>query len=119
MKATRRAVSRFRHRLRCKAKQRPALFYSELSTALALLPHRLCLECEGSTMKKILKWTGIVVGSLVGLAAVAFVVLLIMGNARANKVYAIAAKAPPIPTDRESIQRGAHLVIINMCTDCH
>src|SRR3954469_938638 len=70
-------------------------------------------------MKKVLKWTGIVVGSLVGLVAVALVVLLIMGNARANKVYAIAVTAPPIPTDAKSIRRGAHLVIINMCTDCH
>jgi mono/diheme cytochrome c family protein len=70
-------------------------------------------------MKKILKWTAIVVGSLVGLAAVAFVVLLIIGNGRANKVYAIAVTAPPIPTDAESIARGAHLVVINMCTDCH
>ena len=38
-------------------------------------------------MKKVFKWVGIVLGSLVGLILVAGVALFAMGNARLNKKY--------------------------------
>lgn len=38
-------------------------------------------------MKKVLKWIGIVLGSLIGLILLAGIVLFTIGNSRLNKVY--------------------------------
>ena len=38
-------------------------------------------------MKKVLKWIGIVVGSLIGLVLVVGATLSLMGNVRLNKTY--------------------------------
>jgi len=38
-------------------------------------------------MKKVFKWIGIVLGSLVGLILIAALTLFLMGNARLNKMY--------------------------------
>ncbi len=70
-------------------------------------------------IRKILKWIGIVLGGLIGLLIVAFVVLMITGGARANKTYDIPVATISIPTDAEAIQRGEHLAVIYICTDCH
>lgn len=43
---------------------------------------------------------------LVGLLAVAFVILYGIGTARVNKSYNIAVSVPPIPSHAASIQRG-------------
>jgi hypothetical protein len=43
-------------------------------------------------MKKVLKWTGIVLGSLLGLLVLAMVVLYILGSNRLNKSYEIQVK---------------------------
>jgi mono/diheme cytochrome c family protein len=71
-------------------------------------------------MKKILKWVGIILGTLVVLLAIVFGVLLGIGTARANQDHEIAVVVPPIPTDTEAIQRGQHLAVaILTCTSCH
>jgi mono/diheme cytochrome c family protein len=70
-------------------------------------------------VKKILKWIGIVLGGLVGLLALALVVLYIIGTARLNKKYDVSVEAVPVPSDAASIQRGEHLATIFMCSDCH
>lgn len=69
-------------------------------------------------MKKILKYLGIVLGSLIGLALVAGVVLFLMGNARLNKTYDFPPSNLVIPTDAESIEYGKHRVEI-LCAGCH
>jgi len=71
-------------------------------------------------MKKILKWIGIALGSLVALLVVAAVVLYILGSARVNKTFDIQPEAIPIPTDEASIARGQHLVeALTFCGGCH
>lgn len=70
-------------------------------------------------LKKILKWIGIVLAGLVGLLALAFVVLYFIGGAKINKQYDIPAETISIPTDAEAIQRGEHLATIFICTRCH
>ncbi len=70
-------------------------------------------------IRKILKWIGIVLGGLIGLLIVAFVVLVIVGGAQANKTYDVPAETIPIPTEAEAIERGEHVALIHYCQQCH
>jgi mono/diheme cytochrome c family protein len=73
-------------------------------------------------IRKILKWIGIVLGSLLGLLVLAFVVLYIIGSARWNKMhgtYDVPVETITIPTDQASIARGEHIATIRMCGHCH
>lgn len=69
-------------------------------------------------MKKVFKWIGILLGSLVGLVLVAGVVLFLVGNARFNKTYDFPPSNITIPTDEASIEYGRHRAEI-LCEGCH
>lgn len=69
-------------------------------------------------MKRVLKWIGIVLGSLIGLLLVAGVVMYLMGNARLNKTYDFPPSTITIPTDAASIEYGKHRAEI-LCEGCH
>jgi mono/diheme cytochrome c family protein len=70
-------------------------------------------------MKKVLKWIGIVLGTLVGLVVLAAAVVYFMTQARVNRTYNIQVEAVAIPTDAASIARGQHVVVTRLCDDCH
>jgi cytochrome c553 len=73
-------------------------------------------------IRKILKWIGIVLGSLIGLLVLAFIVLYIIGSAKWNKhhgKYDVPVETITIPTDQASIARGEHISTIRMCRHCH
>ncbi len=74
-------------------------------------------------IRKILKWIGIVLGSLVGLLVLTFVVLYIIGSAKWNRIrgnnYDVPDETIVIPTDQASIARGEHIATIRMCRYCH
>jgi mono/diheme cytochrome c family protein len=73
-------------------------------------------------LRKILKWIGIVLGSLIGLLLLAFAVLYIIGTIKWNKLhgtYDIPIEQINIPTDQASIARGEHIATIRMCGKCH
>jgi len=69
-------------------------------------------------MKKVLKWIGIVLGSLAGLILLAGTVLFAMGNSRLNKTYDFPPSGIVIPTDAASIEYGKYRVE-TLCADCH
>lgn len=69
-------------------------------------------------MKKVFKWIGIVLGSLVGLTLLVGTVLFAVGNSRLTKTYAFPASGIIVPTDAASIEAGKHRVQA-LCTDCH
>ena len=69
-------------------------------------------------MKKVFKWIGIVLGSLVGLILIAVVTLFLMGSARLNKTYDVPSSNLTIPTDAVSIARGQHIAE-TLCEGCH
>jgi len=69
-------------------------------------------------MKKVFKWIGIILGSLVGLILVAGGVLALIGNARLNKTYDFPSSNLTIPTDAASIAHGKHRVE-TLCVGCH
>ena len=70
-------------------------------------------------MRKVLKWVGIVLGSVVGLIVVAALVLFAIGTSRLNKTY----KAPDTLVsgfgDSASLARGEHIMRIHSCQFCH
>jgi len=69
-------------------------------------------------MKRVLKWIGIVLGSLIGLLLLGAVVLYFMGEARLNKKYEIPPSNITLPTDTASIDFGKHRAEI-LCQGCH
>jgi mono/diheme cytochrome c family protein len=69
-------------------------------------------------MKKVMKWIGIALGSLVGLTLLAGVVLYTMGNARLNKTYDFPPSDIVLPTDEASLELGKHRVE-SLCAGCH
>jgi mono/diheme cytochrome c family protein len=74
-------------------------------------------------IRKIFKWIGIVLGSLIGLLVLAFAVLYIIGTVKWDRIrgkdYDVPVDTITIPTDQASIARGEHVVAIRMCQDCH
>ena len=69
-------------------------------------------------MKKVFKWIGIVLGSLVGLVLVAGVAMYFVGDARLNKTYEFPSSNIIIPTDEASIAYGKHRAE-TLCQGCH
>jgi mono/diheme cytochrome c family protein len=73
-------------------------------------------------IRKIFKWIGIVVGSLIGLLILAFAVLYIVGTVQWNKLqgkYDVPVETITVPTDQASIVRGEHVATIHLCQHCH
>lgn len=68
-------------------------------------------------MKKFIKWTGIIVGSLLLLAVIAISSVILRFNSKLNKIRKIEIAEIKIPTDSISIERGKHFA--NLCQECH
>ncbi|MFQ5400827.1 MAG: c-type cytochrome [Anaerolineae bacterium] len=71
-------------------------------------------------MKKVLKWIGIGLGSVVGVLVIGVLVVSFMGARRLNRTYAVTVEAISIPTDEVAVARGEHLATaVSGCNDCH
>ena len=71
-------------------------------------------------MNKILKWTGIVLGGLIGLILLTGLVLYPSGKEKLTRSYPnIPVETVNIPTGPEAISRGRHVSIVWGCTKCH
>jgi cytochrome c553 len=71
-------------------------------------------------MRKVLKWIGIILASLVGLLLVAAVALFAVGSARLNKIHNIQVETLAIPTNETAVVRGRHLAeAVTLCIACH
>ena len=71
-------------------------------------------------MRKILKWAGILLGGLIGLAVLTGLVLYPIGMRKLNRSYPdIPVEAVKIPRDSDAIARGKHVAIVWACTKCH
>ena len=69
-------------------------------------------------MRKTIRWTGIVLGILVGVLVLSVLGIIFNANRRLNKVYPVQPEALTIPENPDSIQEGQRLISI-YCTDCH
>ena len=70
-------------------------------------------------LRKIFKWVGIVVGSLLGIALVAVIVIYFMAEARLTKTYDIPDETVPIPAQVTTTARTWPLTAISFCEGCH
>jgi mono/diheme cytochrome c family protein len=70
-------------------------------------------------LKKILKWTGIVIGSLLVLVLIFYTVVYFKTESRVNKIYTVNIQPLTILTDSASLALGAHISAIKGCNDCH
>ncbi len=71
-------------------------------------------------MKKILKWTGIVLGGLIGLTLLTGLALYPSGKEKLTRSYPnVSVESVNIATDNDSIVFGKHISIIWGCTKCH
>jgi hypothetical protein len=63
-------------------------------------------------MRNILKWLGIILGSLVGLVVLAAIILYIIGGVIWNRTYEnydVSVEAVTIPTGEAAIAHGRHV----------
>ncbi|GAB3702291.1 hypothetical protein GCM10027592_31560 [Spirosoma flavus] len=70
-------------------------------------------------VKKILKWTGVVLGSLVLLILVFYGIVYAKTEASINKVYNVKLQSLTIPDDSASYIAGRHVAEIRGCLGCH
>lgn len=70
-------------------------------------------------LRKILKWTGLVLGSLIALLLIGYLIVANNVDQRAARLYQFAPETLVIPADTEAIKRGEHLTVIKGCIDCH
>jgi cytochrome c553 len=70
-------------------------------------------------LKKILKISGIALGSIVLLAAVFYAKVCISVGNRLDKTYTLTPQAVHVPTDSTSYALGGRLIKAKGCTDCH
>jgi mono/diheme cytochrome c family protein len=74
---------------------------------------------EGVMMKRILKWAGIVLASLVGLLVLAVAYVFIASQRMLGKTYPKRPSTVHASVMPDQVARGAHLVVVSTCTDCH
>jgi cytochrome c553 len=71
-------------------------------------------------MKKLLKWTALLLGGLIGLILLAGLALYLIGRGKLARTYPdIPVETIAIPTDAAAIARGEHIAVIRKCTGCH
>jgi mono/diheme cytochrome c family protein len=69
-------------------------------------------------MRKALRWTGIVLGGLVGLVVLAVLGLYFVGSRRIGRRYDIQPASIVIPSDAAALEAGRHWTAI-LCVECH
>ncbi|MFH1184020.1 MAG: c-type cytochrome [Chloroflexota bacterium] len=69
-------------------------------------------------MRRVLKWIGIVLGSLVALLLLVLVWVYSKARLEFTKTYDVQSPALVVPTDAASLERGRHLAVI-LCAECH
>lgn len=69
--------------------------------------------------RKILKWTAITLGSLLGVLLLFAGVLYLRGRSVVGKTYEVAAQITNVPTDSASIAQGEHIAVTRGCMFCH
>jgi len=71
-------------------------------------------------MTRALRWTGIAVGSLLGLAVLGYAIVYALSERVLRHTYPTPVIALNVPTDPQSIQEGRRLATVHGCVhDCH
>ncbi len=72
-------------------------------------------------MGKVLKWTGVALGTVALAAGAAATWIFIGSNAALRRTHAVTVRpvVVPAPTDAAAVARGKHLATTRGCADCH
>ncbi|MEO6316297.1 MAG: cytochrome c [Chitinophagaceae bacterium] len=70
-------------------------------------------------LKKFVKWTLIVLGSLLAIVIILYAIVYFKTEARINKVYAVSVQQLTIPTDTTAYVAGKHIAENRGCFGCH
>ncbi|HEX8360784.1 MAG TPA: cytochrome c [Longimicrobium sp.] len=70
-------------------------------------------------MRRIFKWTGIVLGSFAGLVLVGLAIVYAVSERHFNRKYDVQPGAVAVRGDAQTIARGKHIALTRGCTDCH
>ena len=68
---------------------------------------------------RLLRWVGIVAGSLLGLMVLCLGIVYALSQRRISRHYDVAAHEIRVPTDSASLAWGAHVAETRGCTGCH
>jgi mono/diheme cytochrome c family protein len=71
------------------------------------------------TIKKVGKWLGYTLLTLLGVALTAYGYAAWNVSGRLDKTYPTHVSGITIPTDSAAVARGAHLYVVHACRDCH
>ncbi len=71
-------------------------------------------------MKRTLKWVALTLGGLIGLIAIAVVVMYFVAGSRFDSTFQVSPAAVAIPADAASVERGRHIAqSYGICAECH
>ena len=70
-------------------------------------------------MKRLFRWVGIALTSLVALAVIAYAVVYALSERAMQRTYAIPVVAISVPTDAAAVAEGRRLVAVRGCLGCH
>lgn len=70
-------------------------------------------------LRKILKWTGGIIGILLAAILIFYFVMRTKVNNNREKIYTVDVRMIDIPSDSATVARGAHIYAIKGCADCH
>ena len=71
-------------------------------------------------MKRVLKWLGIILGSIVLLIVLTVGTVMALSVRKIGRDFSVTPQAPAVPTDGVSLARGEHLAnVIAKCSACH
>lgn len=70
-------------------------------------------------MRPILRWTGIVLGSLAGLVLLGLAVVYGVSERNFKRKYSVEPAAVAVRSDAQTVARGRHIALTRGCTDCH
>ena len=68
---------------------------------------------------RVLKWFGIVVGGILGVAVIAVGVIYALTQGRISKTWDVAGHEVALPTDSTALALGEHVATVRGCTGCH
>jgi cytochrome c553 len=69
--------------------------------------------------KPILKWFGIIIGGIVGLAALGVAIIYVMIGRDLSRTFDVAVAELAVPVDHAAIEEGERLAHIHGCSGCH
>ena len=68
---------------------------------------------------RLLRWLGIIAGSLVGLVIVVLGVVYALSQRRISRQYDLAGHDVPLPIDSAGVAWGEHVAATRGCMNCH